>query len=126
MTYEELKQLADEQIQYPFERVIEKWWPGADAITDHLCAGVMVIEDAFDGDGIGEEKKAALIDGAMKLWEAAPIPAVVRMFLDGILPGVLSFLIEQIVDLLNKLLTKNGTLHLGNIETADKPAITAA
>ena len=119
MTYEELKDLADEQINYPFEKVIEKWWPGADAITDHICAGVIVMQDAFGPEGIGAAKKAALLDALMKLWGAAPIPAVVRMFLDAMLPGVLSFLIEQIVALMHKLLTRNSVLDLGDVVTAD-------
>jgi len=114
MKWEELTKLADEEITYPFEAVLERWWPGADTITDQICAGVMVMEDAFDEDGLGEDKKAALIDGLMIQWKRAPIPMVVRTFIDPVLPGVLDMVIEKSVELMRKLFKRNKTVDLGD------------
>jgi len=118
MTFEELKAQADEQISYPFEKVIERYWPLSDTLSDYICMGVITMEDAFEGDGLGEEKKEALLDGLNRLWEAAPIPFVVKKFLGAILPGIFSWLVDKIVELMNKLLDRDGdgTLNLGPVE----------
>jgi len=103
MTFEELKRQADEEISYPFEAVVEKYWPLADTITDYICAGVLTMEDAFDGDGLGEEKKEALMDGLMRIWDRVPLPFVIKKFLGAVIPGIFSWLIDQIVALMNRL-----------------------
>jgi len=117
MKFEELKALADEQISYPFEAVVEKYWPLADTLSDYICMGIITMEDAFDGDGLGEEKKEALLDGLNRLWDAAPIPFVIKKFLGAILPGIFAWLIDQIVEMMNKLLSRvnDGVIDLGEV-----------
>ena len=117
MTFEELKALADSEIEYPFEKIVERYWPFSDTLSDYICMGIITMEDAFDGDGLGVIKKEALMDGLNRLWAAAPIPFVIKTFLGAIMPGIFSWLINQIVGSMHGLLGRDGNdeIDLGEV-----------
>lgn len=103
MTFDELLAKADDEIVYPFEKVIEYYWPTSDTLTDYVCVGAIVLEEVYKQDGIGSEKKQALMDGLITLWASVPIPDTLRPILDHIFQIAMSALIDIVVAWLNEL-----------------------
>ena len=104
-TLEQLLAQADEQINYPFEEILEKYVPFADHITDYVCLSVIMIEDMVSGK-LGAEKKKLVTAELMKLWAGVPIPFFLRPFLDPLFEVAVSVMIDGAVTLLNKLFPK--------------------
>lgn len=109
MTIEELLNQADEQITYPFEKVIEHCFPLADTVTDYvvcLCG---------DSGGLREEwctapadKKEAIMQGLWDIWEQIPLSAKLHNILDSIFTFAMSALIDTVVAWLNHILPDHG------------------
>jgi len=104
-TLEQLLAQADEQINYPFEDILEQYVPFLDHITDYVCLSVVMVEDMVSG-GLGPDKKALVTAELKKLWTALPIPFFLRPFLDPLFEVAVSVMIDGAVALLNKLFPK--------------------
>lgn len=98
-----LLQQADEQINYPFEDIIEGFLPGVDSVTDYICVGVVLIEDVYKGLGVGPLKKERLMIGLRAMWTGLPIPFFLRPFVDPMFEIGMSALIDLVVSWLNDL-----------------------
>lgn len=105
MTLDKLLALADEQINYPFEEILEKYVPFADHITDYVCLSVVMVEDMLSG-GLSTEKKALVTAELKKLWAGVPIPFFLRPFVDPLFEVAVSVIIDGAVKLLNTLFPK--------------------
>lgn len=116
MTILEIIQQADEEITYPFETVIEKYLPWADAISDVVCTAVFVMEDVFNGQGMGATKKDMLLSIMGALWDRAPIPAWAKGFLDQLFSMSMNAFIDVVVDWLNKKFPDGFGVVLANEE----------
>lgn len=103
MTIQELIKLADEEINYPGEAILESYWPFADRITDYASTSIVLIEDIYREGSIGHEKKEAVLDGLASMWALVPIPAYLRPLLNPIFRAAMAQLIELIVAWLNEL-----------------------
>ena len=105
ITLEQLLAQADEQINYPFEDILEKYVPFADHITDYVCLSVVMVEDMLSGE-LGPEKKALVTAELKKLWLGVPIPFFLRPFVDPLFEVAVSVMIDGAVKLLNTLFPK--------------------
>ena len=101
MTIQEIVQQADEAIHYPFEKIIEKYLPWADSVSDVVCTGIFVMEDVYKGEAMGAQRKQALIEILAALWALAPIPAWAKGLLDKLFVSGMSSLIDKLVAWLN-------------------------
>lgn len=106
MRMKELVERVDAHIQYPGERIIERYVPAVDRIIDYVITGIFVMEDLFDGEsGHGEEKKENLMTVLLWIWDITPMPGPVRVFLRPLLEVTLPWLIDEVVEFLNGLLS---------------------
>lgn len=101
MTIQEIIQQADEAINYPFEQVIEKYLPWADRVSDIVCTGIFLMEDVFEGEGMGTQKKTLLLSIMTALWQRAPIPAWAKGLLDKLFLVSMDVFVDKVVEWLN-------------------------
>jgi len=101
MTIQEILKQADSSINYPFERIIEKYLPWADRVSDVVCTGIFLMEDVYQGETMGPQRKQALMDILTALWERAPIPAWAKGLLDKLFVVAMESLIDKLVAWLN-------------------------
>jgi len=103
VTLEEILQKADEEIHYPGEEIIERFFPGADRITDYICSFVLTAEDLLQGKGLGESKKVLVMAALETLWAGLPIPLYIKPYLKGLFDVMAASLVDMVVDFLNNL-----------------------
>ncbi len=108
---QELLDQVDAEIDYPFERFVEKFWPMADRVLNVICAAVWTAEIAWDEPQKGAEKKAFVLSALVEAWRNAHFPAFLAVFLKSqpveyLVGTALSVAIDRVVGLLNKLTGK--------------------
>lgn len=101
MTIQEIVNQADQEINYPFEKIIEKYLPWADKVSDVVCTGVFLMEDVYKGEKMGPQRKQALMEILTALWQRAPIPAWAKGLLDKLFISAMETLIDKLVAWLN-------------------------
>jgi hypothetical protein len=108
---QELLDRVDAEIEYPFERFVEKFWPMGDRVLDVICGAVWTAEIAWDEPNKGAEKKEFVLAALMEGWHNAPFPAFIAVFLKSdpveyLIRTALSVAIDRVVALLNSLTAK--------------------
>ena len=103
MNLEELLLQADEEINYPFENVLERYLPMADEITDYICVCVIVLEDVMSGQGLGPIKKEVLMVGLRAMWVQVPMLPFLRPIFDPMFEVAMSAAIDFVVGWINSL-----------------------
>jgi len=101
MTMQEIVEQADKDINYPFEQIIEKYLPWVDTVTDVVCTGIWLMEDVYQGEAMGPQRKQALMEILMMLWAMAPIPTWGKDLLTTIFHMSMEWLIDSLVNWLN-------------------------
>jgi len=102
VTIEELIAQADKELNYPFEKIIERYWPAADAITDVVCSGVLVAEDLLRGGENGQEKKNLVNTALFSMFNKLPVPTWAKPFVRPLFQASMSGFIDLVVRWLNK------------------------
>jgi len=100
MDMRQLLDEADEIYRYPGELVIEKFIPGADALTDRVCLGVLIAEQAASEGTIGLDKENAVI-GLVVSTAQMLIPDWAEAFVLDALRGIVRTIVRKVVKFLN-------------------------